>query len=229
MLDRQLLCIAHDGVCRQPNVGVFAPFVNPAVPAPTSPVVWTGASGARIINAIADRSKLPETGDLDVALPSPVVHVHIDPAGNQHVVLSSPQQRVQLVVTGVLVTSSPVVLDFETRGVRNLRRAASDFTVLTQLLVDQTPHPVDDRPRLVERRELRDALIALDGKAIGASHRDIAQITYGAQRTAAEWGESDSSMRQKIKRDLARGRRLMTGGYRDLLGRWQQRSLGHTG
>ncbi len=164
-----------------------------------------------------------------MAEPSPVVHIHIDPIGNQHVVLSSSRQRVQMVITGVLITSSPITLAFETMGVQNLRRAASDFTVLTQLLVNHPPLAVDDRPGLVERRELRDALIALDGKALSASQREIAQVIYGAQRATSEWGDSDSSMRQKIKRDLARGRRLMTGGYRDLLGRWQQRSLGHTG
>ncbi|PPC79818.1 MAG: hypothetical protein CTY39_12100, partial [Hyphomicrobium sp.] len=205
MHDRRSRSIARGGSCHLLKCGVFAPFVNPAVPAPTSPVVWTGASGARIIKARADRTNLTETSDLDVAKASPIVHIHIDPMGNQHVVLSSLHQRVQMVVTGVLVTCLPVALAFETRGVRNLRRAASDFTVLTQLLVDQAPLSVDDGPGLVERRELRDALIALDGKAFGATHRDIAKVIYGSERAVIEWGASDSSMRQKIKRDLARG------------------------
>ncbi|MBU1210093.1 MAG: DUF2285 domain-containing protein [Alphaproteobacteria bacterium] len=229
MQGRRSRSIAHDGAYHQLNCGVFAPFANPAVPAPTSPVVWTGASGARIIEARAGRSNISATGDLDMAEPSAVVHIHIDPIGNQHVVLSSSRQRVQMVITGVLITCSPVTLAFESLGVRNLRRAASDFTVLTQLLVNHAPLAADDRPGLVERRELRDALIALDGKARGASHRDIAKVIYGSERAVIEWGDSDSSMRQKIKRHLARGRRLMTGGYRDLLGRWQQRSLEHTG
>lgn len=119
----------------------------------------------------------------------------------------------------------PVKLAFETIGVSELARAQSAFAVLTRLLVRHALPERDDRPGSVEKKELRDALIALDGKAFGATHRQIAQVIYDARRVEAEWGDTESPMRQKIKRDLARGRRLMQGGYRDLLRKWQQRSL----
>lgn len=217
--------VPDDG-CHRPKPGVYALFVDPDLAAPAVPVVWTRDSGVRVVAARAQASRVARAGDLDLVSPSPVVHICVDPAGNQYIVLSGPGLQVQLVITGVLVTSMPVTLAFETIGVSNLPHAQSAFGVLTQLLVKQALSERDDRPGPVERRELRDALIALDGKAFGASHREIAQVIYGTERVETEWGDTDSPLRQKIKRDLARGRRLMNGSYRDLLRRWQQGSLG---
>lgn len=59
-------------------------------------------------------------------------------------------------------------------------------------------------------------LRALDGSLAGASYRAIAEALFGAERVAREpW--KTSSVRAQVIRLVAKGRRLMRGGYRDLL------------
>ena len=74
----------------------------------------------------------------------------------------------------------------------------------------------DIRPpdREAARRIL--TLRALDGALAGASYRTIAEVLFGAERVAAEpW--KTSSLRGRVLRLVAEGRRLMLGGYRDFL------------
>ncbi len=166
--------------------------------------------------------------DFDVGKVSVAVHVHFNADGNQLVVLKSPTFHVALVVTGPLVTFGPVRLNFSSIGLTRLDGHLDSLGALAHLLLGRRLVGAADRPGAVDRIRLRDALICLDAKASGASHRDIAQVIHGAELVSTEWGDTDSPMRQKIKRDLTRGRRLMNGGYRDLLGKWQQGSLGRT-
>lgn len=59
-------------------------------------------------------------------------------------------------------------------------------------------------------------LRALDGSLAGASYRAIAEVLFGAERVAREpW--KTSSLRAQMIRLVVKGRRLMRGGYRDLL------------
>ena len=98
--------------------------------------------------------------------------------------------------------------------------------MLIALLHSASPRAGITTEWLAERLELRNALIALDGDCVGAKWHEIARVIYGAARVDAERGDSESTMRHKIKRDLARGRRLVSGGYRDMLRTAKGRALG---
>ncbi|MDQ2102808.1 DNA -binding domain-containing protein, partial [Azospirillum isscasi] len=63
---------------------------------------------------------------------------------------------------------------------------------------------------------LRHALQALDAALAGASLRDTAEAVFGPKRVAADWFRS-SPLRDQVRYLVRRGRRLMAGGYRDLL------------
>jgi hypothetical protein len=60
-------------------------------------------------------------------------------------------------------------------------------------------------------------LQALDGAAAGAAQRDIALAIFGASQLAGRW-HSDDALRAQVRHLLRRGKALMQGGYRDLLG-----------
>jgi hypothetical protein len=64
---------------------------------------------------------------------------------------------------------------------------------------------------------LRDALIAIDGKCLGASYRDIAIVIYGMERVRAEWVGASRWMKDRVCRAYAKGEELRDGGYLDLL------------
>jgi hypothetical protein len=176
----------------------------------------------------ADRLGSEPEHDFDVGKVPLTVHIHFNADGTQLVVMKSPAFHVALVVNGPLVTFGPVRLNFSSIGLNRLDSHLDGLGALAHLLLNRRLVGSTDRPGVVDYIRLRDALICLDGKASGASHRDIAQVIHGGERVATEWGDTDSPMRQKIKRDLLRGRRLMNGGYRDLLSKWQQGSLART-
>lgn len=77
------------------------------------------------------------------------------------------------------------------------------------------PRAVDPLP-LQKRRRLKQMLRAVDGRACGATHRQIAQAIFGAGRTASEpW--KTSALRDTTLRLVRDGRRMIDGGYHSLL------------
>ena len=146
-----------------------------------------------------------------------MTHLLIDADGVQHFVLKSPDDHATVHVTGSLAPAGPVRIKFESVGVDAISIHRDTFSVLTHLLHPDPALLTSPQDWPVERLELRDSLIALDGKAAGATHREIATVIHGSARVDSEWPDLEAPIRYKIKRDLARGRRLMNGGYRDLL------------
>jgi hypothetical protein len=59
-------------------------------------------------------------------------------------------------------------------------------------------------------------LQAIDGAAVGATHRQIAVAIYGQRRVSASW-TPDGDLRARIRYFLKRGSALVDGGYRTLI------------
>ena len=212
----------------KPSRGLSLAFVAPDVPAPTAPVIWLPEYTYPLIEAGVARHGHAAPPDFDVGTLPFAVHVHFAANGAQYVVLKSSKFHVALVVTGRPVTMGAVRLQFVVAGIAGLDIHLQSLGALAHVLRDRRLPGVSDRPGEVDRIELRDALIAIDGERAGATRRQIAAVTFGDDRVAAEWSDRDGSMRHKIKRDLARGRRLINGGYRDLLQRTPARAFGET-
>jgi hypothetical protein len=70
----------------------------------------------------------------------------------------------------------------------------------------------------VDRRSRRFDLVlrALDARLRGASDREIAIMLFGEDRVQADWRHEH--LRDQVRRSVRRGRHLMNGGYRSLLG-----------
>lgn len=169
------------------------------------------------VDATTDLLRTHGPVDFRLARLPPVTHLLIDADGIQHLVLKSPNDHATLHITGSLAPAGPVRIKFESVGVDALPTHRDAFSVLIDVLhPDQAPS-TSPEAWPAERLELRDSLIALDGKSAGATHREIATVILGSARVDAEWPDLEAPMRYKIKRDLARGRRLMNGGYRNLL------------
>jgi hypothetical protein len=140
-------------------------------------------------------------------------HILIDARGSQHVVLRGNGATMQLLIEGADIAAGPVALAFAVRGVGAIRDACRDLALLGRILAPA------GRVRRIARwtpttLKLRDALIALDGRAAGASHRDIAVVLHGNAYVAANWM---AGLKERVRRNLARGVALADGGYRALL------------
>lgn len=72
------------------------------------------------------------------------------------------------------------------------------------------------------KRSCRDAIFharalqALDAVAAGVTHRQIAEVLFGADRTQRLW-RSESDLRAQVRYLIKRGQTLCAGGYRSLL------------
>jgi hypothetical protein len=68
-----------------------------------------------------------------------------------------------------------------------------------------------------DRLLFRDALIALDGREAGASHRDTAVVIVGIRRVREDWSARGGWLKERLRRALAKGEQLRDGGYRRAL------------
>jgi hypothetical protein len=189
--------------------------VAPDEPAPEAPVVWLPSLSRHVIPTAADR--IAAQLDFDIR-PIPFnAHIHIDGHGSQHVVLKSSVLHVVLIVSGPLITMAPVRLQFTSHGLTQLGHHIDALGALAHLLLGRRLAIPADRPGEVDRIKLRDAVIALDGEYAGATRREIAAVIYGSERVAEEWSDPNGRLKAVIKRDLLRGRRMVAGGYRQLV------------
>jgi hypothetical protein len=74
------------------------------------------------------------------------------------------------------------------------------------------------RPTFGHDERLRQALIALDESLKGKTYRQIAITIFGAKVVAEEWWGGSQFLKDRTRRLVAKGKELMEGGYRDLLG-----------
>jgi hypothetical protein len=145
-------------------------------------------------------------------LPS-LERILIDGRGRQHVVLRANGASFQLYVDGVDVTAGPVAITLLVRGLGDLSRASDQLTTLRRIL------SATSRPQVLSRwtpttHKLRDALVALDGRAAQASYRDIAIVLHGIAYVDRLW---ETGLKYRMRRHVRRGLALSHGGYRDLL------------
>lgn len=170
------------------------------------------------VTAAADRGGAPGDADFYIRMVPAHTILCIDAGGRQHFVFKTSRRRVALCIDGSLATLGSIRLKFATIGLRGVARAVDGFSLLTEILY---PDPAKIAPKAksqpVTRIELRDALIALDGKQAGATRREIARVIFGNTAVAAEWSDPAERMKDRVKRSIKRGERLMNGGYRTLL------------
>ena len=115
-----------------------------------------------------------------------------------------------LKLQGSRSTLAPVRVTFLVRGIPQLPKLAAEFRILNALL--QSP-----RHRVHRSRECllnRDALVALDGRRVGASHRETAEVIFGIKRVREEWSGRGGWLKERMRRALAKGQELCGGGYR---------------
>jgi hypothetical protein len=140
-------------------------------------------------------------------------HILVDAGGRQHLLLRNNGAVLQLTVEGVEVAYEPVVLLFLVHGPAALGRASKQLATLRRILALTSPSAPKTRwtDHTLKRR---DAVIALDGRGAGATYRDVAILLRGHEKAERDW---DTGLKERMRRDLRRGKALARGRYRDLL------------
>jgi len=196
--------------------GRSAPFTDPSLTVLQARHVWLPEAGASTLIGVTEPAYASSKRNERISLPSlpSLEHVLIDVIGRQHVVLRANQASIQLTIEGADLTVGPVAITFLVSGFDAIAKARDQLDLLDRVLSPNRA-PSSVLPRWTTRtRNLRDALITLDGRRAGASHKEIAILIYGAEDVAVDWG---IGLRQRMQRHYSRGAALAAGGYRDFL------------
>jgi hypothetical protein len=191
-------------------------FADPSLTALQARHVWLPDARASTLICEAAPAHASSGRNERVFLPSlpSLEHVLVDAAGRQHVVLRANQASIQLTIEGADITVGPVAITFLVSGFDAVAKARDQFDLLDRVLSPNRAPSSVLRRWTTRTRNLRDALITLDGRRAGASHKEIAILIYGAEDVAANWG---GGLRQRMQRHYSRGAELAAGGYRDFL------------
>lgn len=179
--------------------------VDPELDAPEAPVFWNPEDAPAVVHLIAP---------IPTDLPSASLARIVRPA----------QMRSEAGLTWARLDDGAVLvgevddLDLRPFGILlpldddwSIRLAAADS--IRRALFDRTADPPLSRQR---RDRLKRALRYVDAIASGASYRDVATAFFGNRRMQDEHWKT-SSIKAQVVRLAAYGRKMVGGGYRDLL------------
>lgn len=195
--------------------GLFA-FADPHQAARTAPVFWLPSATRRIVRARCAPPKSQQgvspaglagfKADRVAAIGTDNIPV---------VMLKGNGVNVTLEIHGLSVLTSPFDMVFELDGLRDLNNQTECLRLLQRFM--QPPADGARRSLFASDERFRHALIALDESMTGKTYRQIAIAIFGEKRVAEEWGGASQFLKDRTRRLVARGRELMSGGYRDLL------------
>lgn len=139
-----------------------------------------------------------------------------EPDGDEHLMLSDGFRHLQLRVTGETLRNGPVRLRCTLTGLREIDRKVLSLRRLCLCC------RLRRMPRSLYAPESQagrwiDKLRAVDAVNAGASQRDLAVALFGERRVGAEWSRGSDCLRLRVQRLIREGRRMVRGGYRDLL------------
>jgi hypothetical protein len=189
-------------------------FADPALNALQARHVWLPEEGTSVLQAEArllEASAIHDRGVLLPGLPS-LEHILVDIRGRQHVILRAQGASLQLQIDGADVAAGRVAITL-VHGFGAIRQASEHLATLRRIL--SPPSRRSTGPRWTPTtRKLRDALVALDGRAAGASYYDVAIVLYGVEYVQRNWR---TGLKRSMRHHLRRGLELSRGGYRNFL------------
>jgi len=185
------------------------PFVDPALPAPEASLCWLTSSTAPILEALCRRAS-GSAFDLAIANLRSARSVVVGPGREEYVLLGDSDLALTLRLRGSRAILGPVCTTFLVRGIPDATKLAAAFAAFDSLLNVPRSRVHRSHHRLL----LRDALVALDARSVGASHRDAAQLIFGEESVREVWSGRGGWLKERMRRALALGEKLRDGGYR---------------
>ena len=127
--------------------------------------------------------------------------------------MRTSDHAVTLNLKGARAFRAPVCLTIQIKGFK--------LAAITEQLLGRMPELIARPPRTIRRTQyqitMRNALIAIDGEAVGATHFEVAAAIFGEARPREERMEEKRSAKEVARRARAKGRQLRDGGYRELI------------
>jgi hypothetical protein len=143
-------------------------------------------------------------------------HAIVDADGLPVIWMRARGTRVGLVAAGWHVLTRPAIVTFELAGFEEFASRIESLQALRRLSQGALLSSFNRLPISASER-LHHTLLALDGSLAGHSYRGIATTIFGERRVADDWNATSRSLKDRVRRLVAKGHQLMNGGYRELL------------
>jgi Uncharacterized conserved protein (DUF2285) len=134
--------------------------------------------------------------------------VVIGPDHVEYLLVRTSKRSLTVRLTGHRASQGPVCLTFHVPA-RSAEDAAAHLTWYRDLMAMKSRWIKRTRSQLL----VRDALIAVDGRNAGASHREVAEVSVGRKRVREEWSARGGWLKERMRRALAVGEALCDGGH----------------
>ena len=149
----------------------------------------------------------------DIACPSVLLEM---PDGPQHLLFHDGSRSLQLVIEGEDVLRPVRLLTDGAPGKALAGPQLRSLLCFNDLRLSGRLYDSHFQKELPSQR-LRLILRIVDGVLAGASHREIARIVFADEFSTESWYAPGRPLRDRVRRALYRGHRLMQKGYLDLL------------
>jgi len=198
--------------------GVFVRPRDAIEERPTARVFWLEACNPAVVAVDAEQVPQATETSFDLARFRDMADVLKDCTGRELIVLSDGQRQIQFSVRQGTVLEGPVHLRYHIEGFDHI--AAKTLTLARlHALVRYGRFPIGLFPPEPNAPKWAKALQAHDASIRGASQRDIAAALFGHELVKDEWNGRSDFLRTRTHRLLSYGKRMVGGGYRELLDR----------
>lgn len=136
--------------------------------------------------------------------------------GVRHILLSGKRFWVQLHCKNPVPLNDHGCVGLSIRGAKHLKRRLDTADQLLSLY-HSTGGKISLIGRMRNSKRLSHGLVAFDIVKAGGTHRDVAEIVFGATTVSGRWGDKDQHFENWSRKLIARVNTLVAGGYLDLL------------
>ena len=201
---------------RQPG-GNLVRFEDPGLDARRATVFWRSDICPGVIPLLA--ITLPDK-EAQLGMPFPRVAcrvvTHLAPDGRHHVLFAQEGRFLQLEIHGAkdlrnVRLTTDVLLSVE-RAADRLRALRRLTDLMAHGGLRGSLYPAENRAKRFAK-----ILQVFDGWHANASHREIATAVFGETRVAADWRDASGQLKNWVRKTLRSARRLVSGGYINLL------------
>lgn len=134
----------------------------------------------------------------------------------EHVLIGDGFHHIQLEVRGRSLLDGPVSLHYDLRGFEGIEAKLLTLQRLVALRrLGRFPRSLFPPERRVGRWAI--ALRALDASRAGLRPRESAAALFGEETVRRDWDGVSDYLRSRVRRAIAAGECLVSGGYLDLL------------
>ena len=157
-----------------------------------------------MLEAVARRPPPGTPASFVLADQTCIRHVVIGPGDIEHLLIRTSERSLTVRIAGHHASRGPVHLKFVIPAESRVKEAAAILASYPDLLTM--------RSRWVKKTS-EQMLTRDDGHAAGASYREMAEAVHGQKRVREEWSGRGCSMKERMRRDLAKGQALCHGEH----------------